>query len=75
MFAENCEFDLDINGLRENLTPDEITGLLSRAHLHFSRLTLKFYDADISIISDDNADIIITVTLLGELKNREIMER
>jgi len=74
LFDEICEFDLDINGLRENLTPDEITGLLSRAHLHFSRLTLKFYDADIFIVSKDKAEIIATVTLLGEVKTREVFE-
>ena len=74
LFAENCEFDLDIKGLEESLTPDEITSLLSRAHLSFSRLTLKFYDADISIISNDKAEIIVTVSLLGELENREDFE-
>lgn len=74
LFAEQCEFDLDIRGLGEPLNPDEITALLSRAHLYFSRLTLKFYDADISIISDDNAGVIVTVSIWGELESREVFE-
>jgi hypothetical protein len=53
------------------LTRDDISGYAAQGRLHFSQLTLKFYDFQIAFPEESIADVQLTARVTGKTKAGE----
>ena len=71
LFADPCSFKADLISFTGSYTPEEISGFAGRSRFHFSNLSLKFYDLDVSFPDKETAQVTLTATLTGETKRGE----
>jgi len=65
LFAENCGLHIRVYSLSGNYTPHEIASHAVRARLHFSKLSLRFYDPEIDFPEEGTAKVTLTARLTG----------
>jgi hypothetical protein len=66
LFMESCELEEPVHSLSGSYTRDEITGMALRGRAHFSNLSLKFYDLNISFPEKGVAKVTLTGKLTGK---------
>lgn len=73
-FAAPCRFDTPIYSFSGTYTPEEISSYAAEVHLHFSELSLRFYDLDVDILSDDTARAVLTAKVEGRTSTGEYVQ-
>jgi hypothetical protein len=65
LFTESCRVEADNISLSGSYTPDEIGSYAVQARLQFSRLSLKFYDPEITFPERNSARVVLTARVTG----------
>ena len=71
LFANPCSFKADHISFTGSYTPEEISGFAGRSRFHFSNLSVKFYDLEVSFPDKKTAQVTLTATVTGETKSGE----
>lgn len=71
LFADPCRLKADLISFTGSYTPEEISGFAGRSRFHFSNLSLKFYDLNLSFPDKETAQVTLTATVTGETKSGE----
>jgi hypothetical protein len=74
LFTEHCEFKADIISFSGRFNSEEVSGYAARARLPFSKLSLQFYDLDVSFPEKGMAKVTLTGKLTGRLTSGEYVD-
>lgn len=74
LFAEKCRLKVPGYSLSGVYNRQEIIALAARGRLHFSQLTLKFYDLNITFPEEREAKVSLTGRLIGKAQGRETVD-
>jgi hypothetical protein len=68
LFAENCQIETQTSAFSGRYTRQEISGLVVRAHLYFSKLAVHFHDLGTEFPEKQTARAAVTVQVSGTSK-------
>lgn len=71
LFTRPCRLKTHVQTLSGTFTPAEVSRTAAFVRSQFSRLTLRFYDLQITITDKTAAQAVLTARLTGELTNGE----
>ncbi len=74
LFADSCDVEIPQSPLIGQYSPEEITSNATRARMHFSSLTLKFYDMTVEFPEKDRARVEFTARLTGSAKGEKAVD-
>lgn len=74
LFADNCRLETHISWFSGSFTGEELSGLIARARLQFSRLSLTFYDLSVEFLGDETARVTVTARAEGTTTDGEAVD-
>ncbi|MDH3976038.1 MAG: hypothetical protein OEV42_17320 [Deltaproteobacteria bacterium] len=74
LFAETCRFSSDARNMSRTFRPDEITSHTASARANFLKLSIKFYDMNVSFPGDKAALVSLTAILSGVTKSEALFD-